>query len=162
MPLKDHEAYLAYGRAYRLRLGMKPRTPSMRLRNCFGCGTPLGPRGVKYCNGRCQQTTRYRDYIRRWLAGEVSGGTVAGVSDHVKRYLMELSGEKCPVCGWSKRHPTTGRVPLEVDHLNGNYADHSPENVRVLCPNCHALTPTYKALNKGRGRPWTMVRREPK
>src|ERR671939_453742 len=74
--------------------------------------------------------TQYREYIRRWLAGKVSGGSVASVSDHVRRYLLEQGGEQCPRCGWHERHPLTGRVPLDVDHLNCNYADNSPPNVR--------------------------------
>jgi hypothetical protein len=51
-------------------------------------------------------------------------------------------------------------VPLDIDHINGSYIDNSPSNVRLLCPSCHALTPTYKGLNRGNGRPWTMVRRQ--
>jgi RNase P subunit RPR2 len=82
------------------------------------------------------------------------------VSDHVRRYLIEQGGERCSRCGWHERHPITGRVPLEIDHLDGNYANNSLSNVRLLCPNCHALTPTYRALNKGNGRPWAMVRRQ--
>jgi hypothetical protein len=67
--------------------------------------------------------------------------------------LIEIGGERCSKCRSHKRHPVTGRVPLEIDHLDGNYADNSPSNVGLLCPNCHALTPTYRALNKGNGRP---------
>ena len=50
-------------------------------------------------------------------------------------------------------------MPLEIDHVNGNYADNSPANLRLLCPNCHALTPTFKGLNRGNGRPYAVVRR---
>jgi predicted HNH restriction endonuclease len=28
--------------------------------------------------------------------------------------------------------------------------DHRLENLQLLCPNCHALTPTYRARNKGK------------
>lgn len=99
-------------------------------------------------------------YIAQWLAGEIAGGSIASVSHAVRRYLLQERGERCSLCGWSERHPITGRVPLDIDHINGNYADHRPENLRLLCPNCHALTPTYKALNRGNGRPYAIVRRK--
>ncbi|HEY1428246.1 MAG TPA: hypothetical protein VGF18_01645 [Candidatus Tumulicola sp.] len=30
-----------------------------------------------------------------------------------------------------------------MDHINGVPNDNRPENLRMLCPNCHSLTPTY-------------------
>lgn len=38
-------------------------------------------------------------------------------------------------------------IPLELDHINGDSQDNSLENIRLLCPNCHALTPNYKIRN---------------
>ena len=39
-------------------------------------------------------------------------------------------------------------IPIELDHINGNHQDNSLENIRLLCPNCHALTDTYRGKNK--------------
>lgn len=41
-------------------------------------------------------------------------------------------------------------IPLELDHVNGISTDNRLENLRLLCPNCHALTPTYRGKNKKR------------
>ena len=41
-------------------------------------------------------------------------------------------------------------IPLELDHINGNHEDNSFQNLRLLCPNCHAKTPTYKSKNRSK------------
>ncbi len=41
-------------------------------------------------------------------------------------------------------------IPLELDHINGNNKDNSLNNLRLLCPNCHALTPNYRSKNRSR------------
>ena len=55
-------------------------------------------------------------------------------------------GERCLKCGWSRRHPKTGKVPIEVEHIDGNWQNSRLTNLTLLCPNCHALTPTFRAL----------------
>lgn len=56
------------------------------------------------------------------------------------------------MCGWGKINKFTNKVPLEVDHIDGDFRNNKIENLRLLCPNCHSLTSTFKNLNKGKGR----------
>jgi hypothetical protein len=39
-------------------------------------------------------------------------------------------------------------IALELEHINGDNTDHRIENLQILCPNCHAQTPTYRGRNK--------------
>lgn len=72
-------------------------------------------------------------------------------SHKLKRRLLRagLKTEACERCGWCERAPD-GRVPLELDHVNGDKTDNRLENLRILCPNCHALQPTHRGLNQRR------------
>ena len=67
--------------------------------------------------------------------------------------MIERAGERCQRCGWGELNPFTGRVPLEIEHIDGNWRNNDPANVCVLCPNCHSLTATFRGANRGRGRP---------
>lgn len=65
---------------------------------------------------------------------------------------LRLWGEKlkpmaCEQCGWAKK-AIDGRLPLELDHVNGDRYDNRIENLRILCPNCHSLQPTHRGRNK--------------
>jgi hypothetical protein len=78
----------------------------------------------------------------------VNGGR--SQSNKLKRRLFQagILSPKCSKCGWATVAPD-GRVPVELDHINGDRNDNRLENLRILCPNCHSLTSTYRGLNKG-------------
>lgn len=124
---------------------------------CKNCGIALAKRWQqKYCSNQCQADARYETFKKMWLKDKKEIIT-KNISGHIKRYLVEKFGEQCSACGWSKKHPITCRVPVEVDHTDGNASNNDLNNVRLLCPNCHALTPSFRNLNKGKGRTWRKV-----
>lgn len=61
----------------------------------------------------------------------------------VKEGIKEWKCEKCGITNWMGEDLT-----LELHHINGNHFDNRLENLQMLCPNCHALTETYKSHNK--------------
>ncbi len=62
-------------------------------------------------------------------------------------FAANLKHQSCEICGWCVKSPD-GRVPVELDHINGDKRDNRIENLRVLCPNCHSLQPTHRGKNK--------------
>lgn len=72
-------------------------------------------------------------------------------TSRIRERLVEegLKARRCERCGRSEWEGEL--IPLELDHVNGRRDDNRLENLRLLCPNCHALTPTYRGRNIGNG-----------
>lgn len=120
---------------------------------CLHCGNKTARKQYKYCSNMCQLQYQYESYIKEWQAGENNGLQSLGiVSAHIKKYLRNKFENKCFLCGWAKINPTTGKVPLVADHIDGNWRNNVESNLRLLCPNCDALSSTYAGLNRGNGR----------
>lgn len=82
----------------------------------------------------------------------VSKAAVCRSVKTIRRYLFEKKGLACWKCGWCQINPVTQRVPLQVNHIDGDPLNNKEENLELICPNCHSVTPTFGALNKGKGR----------
>lgn len=100
----------------------------------------------------CAAIDKKQETINKWLLGLSKGGTTRGVSTAIRNYLLGQADFKCSICSFDTPHPEDGSSVLEIDHIDGDGDNHRPENLRVLCPNCHSLTPTYRGRNMGNGR----------
>jgi hypothetical protein len=118
---------------------------------CRSCGAQLVSKNIiLFCDPKCHAAFRRKQYIEDWKSGIQSGGDEKGnISNYVRRYLFEKHNSKCQKCGWQERNVSTGLVPLEVNHIDGNCANHVEANLELICPNCHSLTPTFRSLNRG-------------
>lgn len=123
------------------------------MKTCLNCGKELNDTRKKYCNNICQTEYQYKEWVIRWKEGKESGlRGEYGISAHLKRYLFEKFNNKCCICGWGKMNPYSQTIPLEIDHIDGDFRNNTENNLQLLCPNCHSLTSTYKGANKGQGR----------
>ena len=120
---------------------------------CLFCEKPLFKDKQKYCDQICQNKQSQKEWVIRWKNGEELGiRGEYGISNHLKHYLFEKYDNKCCKCGWGETNPYTQSIPLEIEHIDGNFENNQEENLELLCPNCHSLTSTYKGANKGNGR----------
>ncbi|MDR0811166.1 MAG: HNH endonuclease [Paludibacter sp.] len=61
------------------------------------------------------------------------------INENVKNAVCE----KCGLTEWNGKP-----IMLELHHIDGNRQNHLLKNLRLLCPNCHSQTDTYRAKNK--------------
>lgn len=103
------------------------------------------------------RTERQRHNQRRRTAGEILTEVTSAhagrvPSSRLKRAMRERGVvERCALCGigavWLGEP-----LPLEVDHIDGDWRNNRIENLRLLCPNCHSTTDGYRGRGKRRTR----------
>lgn len=122
---------------------LSSRKHTIPLTKCKHCQMAIPSRNT-YCNNKCQKAFEKQLTFEKVEKGEAN-------SRHVKIYLIEKHGEICmdPECAWdfSKRP-----IKVELEHIDGNSENNNLSNCKLLCPNCHSMTSTYKSKNKGNGR----------
>ena len=96
-----------------------------------------------FCSKKCEGQNKRKATFNRYQAGKVRHrGTIRNILKDIK--------DECWSCGIKEWRGKP--LSLEVDHIDGNAGNDMPSNLRLLCPNCHSITPSWKARNKGKGR----------
>ena len=108
----------------------------------------------RYCSNKCQHDANHHTLVLAYRLGLHPGTKSAKLqlSSFVKRDLWDCSGTACQRCGWDEKHPVDGRPLTQFDHIDGDASNSRPWNLRILCPNCHSMTPTFGARNKNSAR----------
>ena len=109
---------------------------------CLACGSLTF--NEKFCNSACCGT-----FLRAKTLERIEAGLVV-TPPKVRAYLINKRGHQCEEC---RNSTWLGKpIPLDQHHIDGNSGNNNLENLKLLCRNCHALTPTYKGKNRGKGR----------
>lgn len=108
---------------------------------CKKCGKPCAGSSA-YCSNTCYKQSRLENTNNRFVKGEISSPVT--IKNHLKKYYNQ---ECCSVCDqntiWNNKSLT-----LQLDHIDGNSDNNLPENLRLLCPNCHTQTETFTSKLK--------------
>lgn len=119
-----------------------------RIRKCGNCENIIPFKGYvksKYCNNKCQREHQFKtETLLRFESGEINDRNT------LRRVLSKTRGYKCTSCNienWNNKP-----ITLQVNHIDGNCTNNTPNNLELICPNCHSQTDTFGARNKGNGR----------
>ncbi|MDX9783083.1 MAG: hypothetical protein RBT35_08990 [Bacteroidales bacterium] len=93
-------------------------------------------------NGNSKNTGRFKTPIEDYLDNKQP------ITSHKLRLRLlqeEYFEHKCQSCGLSEW--LGNPIPLELHHRDGNKLNNNLDNLKMVCPNCHTLTDTYKSKN---------------
>jgi 5-methylcytosine-specific restriction endonuclease McrA len=102
---------------------------------------------TSHFTGQAYMAGKPNKWCKKRLLVDILKDGVEYKSHELKIRLIKegMREHKCEVCGnteWMGK-----KIPLELDHINGVHTDNRIENLRIVCPNCHAQTETYCSKN---------------
>jgi len=106
-----------------------------------------------YCDKLCASKQKMKVNVENWIKN--SQISAKNLPKFMKNHLIMSSNNICQGCQISGKNWCGQYLRMHVDHIDGNAENNALTNLRVICPNCHALTPSYAGKNRGNGsRPW--------
>lgn len=114
---------------------------------CANCGKVKETRQNKYCD-ECAESHFYH----------IPESPEEILSEKgIRAYLLRTREHKCEECGLEEWRGC--EIPLEVHHTDGNPDNNTDANLKLLCPNCHAITDNFKAKARVTGKKGRYSRR---
>jgi len=119
-----------------------PSKRDMRLKPCLFCNKIT--KNEKCCSRSCSGKLKRQELNEKIKNGQYfylgSGQNAA------KRFVIEERGEACESC---KRKKWLGKkIILSLHHVDGDASNNLPDNLQLLCWNCHSMTPNFGGKNK--------------
>lgn len=115
---------------------------------CLICGKRLlyGHK-TNYCSAH-RAEGEGQEKINNWLkTGKMGYSVNTTVRGPIRDYIFNRQNRKCAICGISAEW-NNKELKFILDHIDGDASNSSPENVRLICPNCDSQLDTYKSKNK--------------
>jgi hypothetical protein len=110
-------------------------------KKCKECGRETKNR--KYCSSECADVGRKKEWEQKLRDGKITYSYTNGM---VRNWLLKNREHKCECCQLTE---WLGKpINLTMEHKDGNACNNVPENLMLLCWNCHSMTPTFGHKNK--------------
>jgi len=117
------------------------------MKYCEWClNNKLNKNAKKYCSQYCKIKGQYcNDFLKWYVEGYKDFS-----NDRLRQFLETIYGHKCSNCKiteWNNKP-----IVFDVEHKDGFSNNNTPDNICLLCQNCHSQTQTYSNNKTGTGR----------
>jgi len=123
------------------------KCPAIKEKNSFGGKHAYDSGKRKSATLMYQELPQKTKDKMNWNKGKFTGTNFSydGKGNH-KKFLIEERGHVCESCQNSKW--LSKPITLELEHIDGDNRNNEKNNLKLLCPNCHSQTDTWKGRNK--------------